>query len=96
MNGSESKKRNEAIEYVKAYFNDGEFEKDLDNPIRFRTGLEYQVIENFFVRGGFATAPVELTLGFGYQFKEIQLSLGSAYHQVLGWSPHFSFVFQSK
>ena len=73
-----------------------EFEKDLDNPIRFRTGLEYQVIENFFVRGGFATAPVELTLGFGYQFKEIQLSLGSAYHQVLGWSPHFSFVFQSK
>ena len=29
MNRSESKKRNEAIEYVKAYFNDGEFEKDL-------------------------------------------------------------------
>ena len=73
-----------------------EFEKDLDNPIRFRTGLEYQLIENFFVRGGFATAPVELTLGFGYKFKQVQLALGSAYHQILGWSPHFSIVFQAK
>ncbi len=74
----------------------GEFEKDLDNPIRFRTGLEYQVLKNFFVRGGFATAPVELTFGFGYKFKQFQLGLGSAYHQILGWSPHFSIVFQAK
>lgn len=74
----------------------GEFEKDLDNPMRFRTGLEYQLIENFFVRGGFATQPVELTFGLGYKFKQIQLDIGSAYHQILGWSPHFSLVFQSK
>lgn len=74
----------------------GEFEKDLDNPMRFKTGLEYQVIDNFFVRGGIATAPIELTFGFGYKFKKIHLDLGSAYHQVLGWSPHFSLVFQSK
>lgn len=73
----------------------GEFEKDLDNPVRFKTGLEYQVIENFFIRGGLATAPIELTFGFGYKFKQIQIDLGSAYHQVLGWSPHFSLVFQS-
>ncbi|NRA13435.1 MAG: hypothetical protein HRT57_15930 [Crocinitomicaceae bacterium] len=74
----------------------GEFEKDLDNPIRLRTGMEYQLINNFFVRGGFATAPVELTFGFGYKFKQIQLNFGSAYHQILGWSPHFSLVYQSK
>jgi len=74
----------------------GEFEKDLDNPMRFKTGLEYQVINNFFVRGGLATTPIELTFGFGYKFKKIHLDLGSAYHQVLGWSPHFSLVYQSK
>jgi hypothetical protein len=74
----------------------GEFEKDLEHDLRFKSGLEYQVIDNFFVRGGFATAPVEVTFGFGYKFKQVQLDLGSAYHQILGWSPHFSLVFQAK
>lgn len=74
----------------------GEFEKDLDNPIRFKAGLEYCLVEDFYVRTGFGTGPVELAFGFGYKFKQFQLDLGSAYHQILGWSPHFSFVFQSK
>lgn len=74
----------------------GEFEKDLEHDFRFKTGLEYQVIDNFFVRGGVATAPVEVTFGFGYKFKQIQVDLGSAYHQILGWSPHVSLVFQAK
>jgi hypothetical protein len=74
----------------------GEFEKDIDNPVRFKTGLEYQLFDDFFMRTGFGTGPVELAFGFGYKFSQFQLDLGSAYHQILGWSPHFSFVFQSK
>ena len=73
-----------------------ELEKDLDYDLRFKTGLEYEVINNFFVRGGVATSPIEVTFGFGYHFKQIHLDLGSAYHQILGWSPHFSIVFQGK
>lgn len=73
-----------------------EVEKNIDFPMRFKAGLDYQVIDNFFFRAGFATQPVEVTFGFGYKFKVVQLDIGSAYHQQLGWSPHFSLTYQRK
>lgn len=73
-----------------------EGEKDIDNPFRFKSGLEYEPISNFYIRGGIQTAPVEFSFGFGYHFNQVHLDLGSAYHQILGWSPHFSIVFQAK
>ncbi len=71
-----------------------DFEKDLDYDLRVKTGIEYEVIKNFYLRGGIATQPVELSFGLGYQWKQIQLGLGSSYHQILGWSPHFGLVYQ--
>ncbi|NBR13871.1 MAG: hypothetical protein EBU01_04715 [Crocinitomicaceae bacterium] len=74
-----------------------EAEKNVDYNLRFKTGFEYVPISNFFVRGGFATAPIEYTFGLGYAFSGVyKLDLGSAYHQFLGWSPHFSFTYQLK
>lgn len=67
-----------------------EFEKSIDYDLRFKSGIEYEVLKNFYLRGGFATAPVEITFGTGYDFGAIQLDVGSAYHPILGWSPHFS------
>ncbi len=72
-----------------------DFEKNLDYDLRIKTGVEYEVIKHFKLRGGFATAPIELSAGIGYQWKQIELGVGSSYHQVLGWSPNFSLVFQS-
>ncbi len=74
----------------------GEFEKDLDNPLRFKAGLEYEIVDHFFVRGGFLSSPTELTFGFGYNLKQIRLNIGSAYESVVGWSPHFSISFVGK
>lgn len=72
-----------------------EAEKDVDYAIRGKFGVEYKLIDNFFLRGGFASAPIEGSFGFGYRLKEqVKLDIGSAYHQVLGWSPHCSFSFQ--
>lgn len=74
-----------------------EAEKNIEHSIRFKTGIEYLPLDNFYVRGGFATAPIEFTFGLGYVFsKKYKLDLGSAYHQILGWSPHFSFTMQLK
>lgn len=73
-----------------------EVEKDLDNPLRFKTGLEYQVINNFYLRGGIKSTPLELSFGLGYHLKQVHLNVGSAYHQVLGWAPHFSIAFVGK
>jgi len=73
-----------------------ELEKDIDYPMRLKSGVEYEAIDHFYIRGGIASNPVDLTFGFGYAFKKIQLDLGSAYDRNLGWSPHFSIIFQAK
>ena len=74
-----------------------ELEKNIEFPVRFKTGIEYSPISKLFLRGGFATQPIEISAGLGYRFKEqFQLDLGSAYHQILGWSPNFSFTYQMK
>ena len=73
-----------------------ELEKNVDYPLRIKAGIEYQVVNNVYVRGGFATEPIEVSFGLGYKFKVFQLDLGSAYHQQLGWAPHFSFTYQKQ
>jgi long-subunit fatty acid transport protein len=72
-----------------------EAEKNVDYAMRGKFGIEYNLIDNFFLRGGFASSPIEGSFGFGYRFEEqLKLDIGSSYHQILGWSPHCSFSFQ--
>ena len=74
-----------------------EVEKNIEYPLRIKSGIEYNPMKKLFLRGGIATQPIELTAGLGYRFKEqFQIDMGSAYHQVLGWSPNFSFIYQVK
>lgn len=73
-----------------------EAEKNVDFPIRVKAGMDYQAIKNFYFRAGCATQPIEISFGFGYKFKVLQLDFGTAYHQQLGWSPHFSLTYQQK
>lgn len=73
----------------------GEVEKDISNPMRFKAGVEYMPLKQFSLRGGVATAPVEFSFGVGYLTKSISINVGSAYHQILGWSPHFGLTFMN-
>ena len=74
-----------------------EFEKDLQHPLRFKSGIEYQPDGSVFFRIGFATSPIELSAGVGWVFAErYHLDFGTQYHQVLGWSPNVSFRFALK
>ena len=73
-----------------------EAEKNLEYPIRLKAGLDYMIAKQFFFRAGVASQPVEVTFGFGYKMKSLQLDLGSAYHQQLGWSPHFGLTYCRK
>ena len=70
-----------------------EVNKDVEQVPRFSGGVEYQAVENLFIRAGAGSGPTEFTFGLGYKYKSVQLDLGSAYHQVLGWSPHFSITY---
>lgn len=75
----------------------GEIDKNIDFPIRFKSGIEYEPVDNLYFRGGFGTAPIEYSFGFGYHWKGIyKLDIGSAYQQIIGWSPNFSFTVQLK
>ena len=73
-----------------------EAEKHVEYKMRAKAGVEYLPSENFFLRFGAATQPVEMSFGFGYRFSSFQIDLGSAYHQRLGWSPHFAFIYSGK
>ena len=85
-----------SYQFSKKLLLSGEFEKDLDSDLRFKAGVEYEVIDQFYVRRVFETQHTELTFGFGYHFKQVYLDLGSAYDKNLGWSPHFSIAFTGK
>jgi hypothetical protein len=75
----------------------GEIEKNVDFPLRFKSGVEYEPAENLYFRGGFGTAPIEFSFGFGYHWKGMyKLDVGSAYQQIIGWSPNVSFTVQLK
>ena len=70
-----------------------EAEKNMNYQLRLKGAVEYKLIKNFFLRGGVLTQPIDFTFGFGYKLKAIQIDLGSAFHQLIGWSPHFSLTY---
>jgi hypothetical protein len=73
-----------------------EVEKTIEDAANLKIGLEYTLKKRFFMRGGLATSPLQLSFGFGFKSKHIQLDFGSAYNQWLGWSPQFSITYQAK
>ena len=74
-----------------------ELEKNVIHPLQVKFAAEYKPTSKWFFRGGISTAPLAFSFGVGGRFKDrMQLDLGTAYHQLLGWSPHVSFQFDLK
>jgi len=74
----------------------GEAEKDIDFPLRWKGGLEYQYFDLLALRVGFSTHPVQATMGAGLSWeKRWQLDFALQWHQILGWTPVFSAVYQA-
>lgn len=70
-----------------------ELEQEVTHKTRMRSGLEYTPNEKFYVRAGFQGAPIEFSFGTGFRFGPLQLDLASHYHQILGWTPMVSLIF---
>lgn len=75
-----------------------EFQKDIEHPIVFRAGTEYQPNEKLFLRIGIASNPGNYSFGFGYRMKTISFDIAASYHQILGFTPQvgFNWNMQSK
>jgi hypothetical protein len=70
-----------------------EASKTVVDPLRGHFAIEYQAINDFYIRVGVATSPLNFTFGVGYKWKFIALDAGSAYQSIVGWSPHVSLTF---
>jgi len=71
-----------------------EFENDFTHHLIVRTGMEYSILEKFFLRAGFSGKPYQLSAGIGFQVKKLSVDLASSYHQYLGDSPSVSFQYK--
>jgi hypothetical protein len=71
-----------------------ELQKDLLYPLNIKTGLEYDLLNRFFIRTGISAKPYQLSAGMGLAVKKLNIDLAVAYNQYLGNSPSVSFQYQ--
>jgi hypothetical protein len=71
-----------------------EIENDWNTHFKVRTGMEYSILEKFFLRAGFSGKPYLYSAGMGFQVKKISFDLSGSYHEYLGSSPSISFQYQ--
>ena len=70
-----------------------ETEKDILEPMIFKTGIEYQVVDNLFLRAGISTNPIKNSFGLGYKMKNFTADISFSTHQSLGMTPHVSLMY---
>ncbi len=69
-----------------------EVEKDLVAKPAFKAGVEYNFMENFFLRTGVISNPGNISFGVGYEYKGLKADIAFITHQTLGLSPHVSLL----
>lgn len=71
-----------------------ETEKDIYMPYDFKLGIEYQITDPIYIRGGIGTATNQNAFGFGIMLNNFNIDIAASYHHVLGYSPQFSFIYK--
>ncbi|HEV7379888.1 MAG TPA: hypothetical protein VGN64_08855 [Dyadobacter sp.] len=67
-----------------------EMEKDTDQPLAFKTGLEYKVWKQLFLRTGVASRPLTSHFGAGFKARSYLIDYAVHTHTQLGLSHHLS------
>ncbi len=70
-----------------------ETEKDNQNPLLIKTGIEFFPVENFALRMGVSGKPFKYTTGIGYRIGNFSADAGFGYHGNLGFTPSVSIQF---
>lgn len=71
-----------------------ELGKDLTKPLLLKSGFEYSIREQLFLRTGISGKPYQLTAGLGFAANRLKIDIAVAYNQYLGNSPSVSFQYQ--
>ncbi len=73
-----------------------EINSDINNKLIVRGGLEYRIMKILYTRIGLSNNPNIFSFGVGLQLKSFRLDFSSTMHQILGYSPQLSFIYQLK
>jgi hypothetical protein len=73
-----------------------EIEKDLVHKPNIKLGIDYQIAEKFFLRGGFNSYPLRGTFGLGINLKQFNIDVAGNYHAILGITPQLSLSYSIK
>jgi len=73
-----------------------ETEKDIDKPIVFRAGTEYNMFAGLYIRTGVALNPTKYSFGLGYNYKGLSLDAAYISHNILGYYMQFGLGYTIK
>jgi len=68
--------------------------KMLDYGMNVRFGVEYQIINWFYLRGGISSNPFKQSAGFGLKYGKFSLDAAVSSQPILGYSPNLSFSYE--
>lgn len=71
-------------------------EKEIDQEVNFKAGIEYRPMKPLFLRVGAATNPTLITFGLGTEFKNFKIDASASWHLQLGITPQISLVYNFK
>lgn len=69
------------------------YKNDMFKP-EFRSGIEYHIVPQLFLRAGVSTNPNNNSAGFGLLIKKMKLDVSVSYHRVLGYTPQLSLGYE--
>ena len=61
-----------------------------DLPLNLSMGIEYQLNDRFFFRGGISGEPVQHSFGIGYKYNSFGIDFAIMHHKTLGYTPSLS------
>ncbi|MFN3556054.1 MAG: hypothetical protein ACK4VN_08845 [Bacteroidales bacterium] len=73
-----------------------ETEKSVNHSPVFKAGIEYQITDPFYIRGGIGTNPTTNAFGFGLDLGNLTIDVATSFHHILGYSPQMSFIYHFK
>lgn len=71
-----------------------ESEKEIDRSIVFKTGIQYNLVRNVFLRCGVSNNPSLVSFGIGFNFSHFSADVAFARHPVLGYNSHCSIAYR--
>ncbi|MFN0274429.1 MAG: hypothetical protein ACKVPJ_01690 [Chitinophagales bacterium] len=71
-----------------------EGEQQLDADLRIKSGIEYQIIDALFLRGGYLSNPSMFTCGAGLKLKGFYFDFAAQFHQQLGLTPGIGVMYE--